>query len=716
MNEKVNMEESAEEESEEEKHEDEIGIETESEDEEEMVKNTKKGQKCIKWKEPSTSKKKTMNKAEEEEENYSNSEDEEELKKVTKGKMEKGGHKKPSKQVKYPTCNTRSSPKPLFDAMSGLSEERKRCLKQMGFERYIQFPIVELPSKLAYHVIENFHSPSMELRLQKGSIKATRQKVNDILGIPMGNTKLQDLDKRPDNDPFIAEWEAQYNHLGKPTPRAIALQMSGTTKADFMFKINFLTLFGSTMGTLENGGRVPKKLVKCIKEETDISDIDWCGYILDCLHDNKHNWEKVKTSNNYYYGPLTFLCLIYLDSTFFPDLNIICHRPTIRSWNTQMMRKRIMMETSKGCLGNIEHHEDFEPDEDQNGIDLYKGLDVYIEPLSERKPVTKEGMTKFGEDQGISDLYDQYKKLFKDAEFNLYDSSMDEYSESESDADSNNKKNNDEEEKEKRNDISKGTKEAGREQKDDQDDLNNEREFEKLTGDDREVAFSMEVDETENEKEKQTENVKEQQAEKKKEKQTENEEKQNDIGKGTEEARSETKNDGEEVHVKVDDLNEQMKDKEADKQKKTSIKGKATTDEVMMTKYLFSMDGEELDFVFETKDGAAMIRDYMQTLAPQLKVESNVIDTFSLTKDTFKWKKANGKYDEEKQFEAFSKKIKSEFKKDPEMKNMKDLEMAFFPIIAHEHYYLVIFNFLKGNTVIIDNSNTQMTYEAKSGG
>ncbi|GKG09752.1 hypothetical protein Tco_0338498, partial [Tanacetum coccineum] len=72
-------------------------------------------------------------------------------------------------------------------------------------------------------------------------------------------------------------------------------------------------------------------------------------------------------------------------------------------------------------------------------------------------------MTKFREDQGIFDFYDQYKKLLKDAEFNLYDSSMDEYSESESDADNNNKKNDDEEEpiadakqqkeKEKRNDI-----------------------------------------------------------------------------------------------------------------------------------------------------------------------------------------------------------------------------------------------------------------------
>nr|GEW31406.1 hypothetical protein [Tanacetum cinerariifolium] len=136
--------------------------------------------------------------------------------------------------------------------------------------------------------------------------------------------------------------------------------------------------------------------------------------------------------------------------------------------------------------------------------------------------------------------------------------------------------------------------------------------------------------------------------------------------------------------MEVDDPNEKMKEKEADKEKE---------------KYLFSMQGEELYFVFETKDGATTIREYMQTLAPQLKVKSNVIDTFSLvlnheqkmnstgkkdkyffhtsmiTKDMFKLKKENGKYDEEKQFKAFAKTIESEFKKDTEMKNMKDMEI-----------------------------------------
>ncbi|GJU09719.1 hypothetical protein Tco_1132115 [Tanacetum coccineum] len=190
------------------------------------------------------------------------------------------------------------------------------------FERYIHFLVVELPSTLAYHVIENFHTPSMELRLQKGSIKATRQKFHDILSIPMGKTKLEDLEQIPYNNPFIAEWGAQYSHLRKPTPRAIGLQISSTHEADFMFNMNFITLFGSTMGTLENGGRVPTKLLKCYKEDDDISNIDWCG---SSNYPSQTSTQKLKHSDD---------------------------------------EERIMMETIKSYLGDLEHHGEFEPEEE----------------------------------------------------------------------------------------------------------------------------------------------------------------------------------------------------------------------------------------------------------------------------------------------------------------------------------------------------------------
>nr|GEW86181.1 hypothetical protein [Tanacetum cinerariifolium] len=48
-----------------------------------------------------------------------------------------------------------------------------------------------------------------------------------------------------------------------------------------------------------------------------------------------------------------------------------------------------------------------------------------------------------------------------------------------------------------------------------------------------------------------------------------------------------------------------------------------------------------------------------------------------ITKDMFKWKKADEKYDEKKQYKAFSDTMKSEFKKGNESKKMKDLEMNY---------------------------------------
>ncbi|GKD35900.1 hypothetical protein Tco_1251409, partial [Tanacetum coccineum] len=66
-------------------------------------------------------------------------------------------------------------------------------------------------------------------------------------------------------------------------------------------------------------------------------------------------------------------------------------------------------------------------------------------------------------------------------------------------------------------------------------------------------------------------------------------------------------------------------------------------------------EGNEYDFVFETNDGAASIMDNMKTFAPQLKVDANVIDSYSL-------------------------------------------------VLNHEE---------KGTTVIIDNSKSQLSYDAK---
>ena len=48
------------------------------------------------------------------------------------------------------------------------------------------------------------------------------------------------------------------------------------------------------------------------------------------------------------------------------------------------------MEIKENCLGKLEHHEEFDEEEEQTGLDFYKGMDVYNEPLPPKRPETKQ--------------------------------------------------------------------------------------------------------------------------------------------------------------------------------------------------------------------------------------------------------------------------------------------------------------------------------------
>ncbi|GKC23514.1 hypothetical protein Tco_1025664, partial [Tanacetum coccineum] len=129
------------------------------------------------------------------------------------------------------------------------------------------------------------------------------------------------------------------------------------------------------------------------------------------------------------------------------------------------------------------------------------------------------------------------------------------------------------------------------------------------------------------------------------------------------------------------------------KQKKKIAKRKSTKE---MTPPSFSL-GLSPDTNKKEMEPSGII---CKTLAPTLKIKSNAIDTYCLvlnheqgvnnkrkktkhffhtgmiTKDMFNWNmKDEKKYDEVKQYKAFSDTMKNEFKKDDEVKKLKDLEM-----------------------------------------
>ncbi|GJV16420.1 hypothetical protein Tco_1361743 [Tanacetum coccineum] len=491
----------------------------------------------------------------------SESEGEEQLKKVTKPKKGKG-----SKAEKpYPTCNTRSSPKPIV----GLPRDRPLSPRKNG-------------------------TKARERISKDNKTKSTR-----MLGIPMGIRKLEDLEQRPSNNPFIKEWEKQFKHVPKPTPAAIASVISDTTEADFVFRMNFITLFESTMRTLDNGGKVLTKLLKRITKDVDISDIDWC-------------------------------------------------RPTLRSWNTTTMKKRIKIETETRCLGKLEHNGEFDPEEEHDGMNVYKGLDVYIPPINDKEPEKKRselvrtlrnGVKKFEYDQMMIDFYKQYGELFNDNEFNLYESSKDDDSEGEPNGDNENNNHDDD-----------GAPTAKQMNQKERTEKGSDGKEENMNGDDKEVTVQMDVNNQNEELNKEKDANETEDNDKMNNNEMKNDSVQMkqdaDKDKNAKKEKVETEKEKHDKAGKVDNCEEmENQAKEEIKKKKTSKRKSAKE----MTPPSFSLglspDTNKVeeraakrvknhldlfDFIFETKEGNATIQDYMQTLTPTLKIESNVIDTYCL--------------------------------------------------------------------------------------
>ncbi|GKD17865.1 hypothetical protein Tco_1207023, partial [Tanacetum coccineum] len=154
--------------------------------------------------------------------------------------------------------------------------------------------------------LSDIGASSYEFKLEKGIIRATPEKVHEILGVPPGGTSIFDLPERPLDDPFVKEWFKQFDPKPLKEIRAcnIAEKLVLTKTVDFLFKVNFLMLFANVMGTADTIKAIVNLTVLCrICEDTNIAGIDWYGFIHKCLQGSS----EPKTLNGFYIGPLCFL-------------------------------------------------------------------------------------------------------------------------------------------------------------------------------------------------------------------------------------------------------------------------------------------------------------------------------------------------------------------------------------------------------------------------
>ncbi|GKE32499.1 hypothetical protein Tco_1451821 [Tanacetum coccineum] len=90
----------------------------------------------------------------------------------------------------------RATMRPLFEAMRGLTPQRKRVVREMGFGNLIDFPIVKIPTKLAFYVVDILNTRKLKLECPMGDIVITPKTVKEVLGLPMGRRKLEREENR----------------------------------------------------------------------------------------------------------------------------------------------------------------------------------------------------------------------------------------------------------------------------------------------------------------------------------------------------------------------------------------------------------------------------------------------------------------------------------------------------------------------------------------
>ncbi|PWA60022.1 ulp1 protease family, C-terminal catalytic domain-containing protein [Artemisia annua] len=207
----------------------------------------------------------------------------------------------------------RGSPTQLFNAIRFLKSDNHsvNVLKKMGFASLLDLKINIIPSRLGQHVVQSFDESTMSMKHWRGDIKITKESVKEIFGFPCGGLKINPPERVKSDDACIKSWRRQFNKLEKDTikvkPKSVVEKLRQAKNKGQLFKINLVVLIATVLFEAMKDGTSNQRILYSISSNHDkINEMDWCGYLIDCLKKCKKEWNP-NNKKSYYCGPLTFL-------------------------------------------------------------------------------------------------------------------------------------------------------------------------------------------------------------------------------------------------------------------------------------------------------------------------------------------------------------------------------------------------------------------------
>lgn len=178
----------------------------------------------------------------------------------------------------------------------------------MGFGSLLKMKLNEVPCGFANYVLENFDPKNQTVAMPCGTIDVTRESVNDMLGLPMGDTLFSDIDITEERVLYFNKWKKQFEKPSNIRMKHIKSKILTTREADMNFKLNFLAIMINSLILSSNQGKANLEQIKAITEDTNIRELDWCELVIQSLVASKYQY-KPWDSNSQFTGPSAYLAV-----------------------------------------------------------------------------------------------------------------------------------------------------------------------------------------------------------------------------------------------------------------------------------------------------------------------------------------------------------------------------------------------------------------------
>nr|GEW84937.1 C2 calcium-dependent membrane targeting [Tanacetum cinerariifolium] len=128
---------------------------------------------------------------------------------------------------------------------------------------------------MGFYVVDNFSQHNMEINLNERSIKITQESICEMIGIKNKGVDIME-EEDANNKEMVQNWVDQFEEGKDITPGAVKFSIMKSKVADMNFKLNFIVLFTSVMGSVKLKGICDLSVLNKISRKTELEKINWC--------------------------------------------------------------------------------------------------------------------------------------------------------------------------------------------------------------------------------------------------------------------------------------------------------------------------------------------------------------------------------------------------------------------------------------------------------